>query len=206
VATHPELPATRLLVEQAQAGDQDAFAQLYRRFVPRVRGLVAVRMGRVLADFVDAEDLVQETLAAAFTRLKSFRTDQADASFACWLARLVERRIQDHWRARGARKRGGGKVARMADLRTTARERAVASAADPSPSRALQQRELAREVEGALLTLGERYRIAVYCRLVLDMEFAAIAEEMGLKNAATACALFHKATARLAARLGRSWP
>ena len=209
MVTPPQAPQpspTRHLVQQAQAGDQEAFAQLYRRFAPRVRGLVALRMGRVLADFVDAEDLVQETLAEAFTRLERFRADDADGSFACWLARLVERRVQDHWRARGAKKRGAGRVVRMADLRTTARERAVASAPEPSPSRELQQREMARQIEAALLTLGERHRVAVYCRLVLGMEFAAIAQEMGLKNAATACALFHKATVRLASRLGRARP
>ena len=202
----PSTPVTRTLIAQAQAGDQAAFTQLYRRFAPQVRGLAALRLGRALADFVAVEDVVQETLAEAFTRLDRFAVEQADASFSCWLARLVERRIKDHWRARGAGKRGGGQVARMADLRTTVREQAVAGGREPSPSRVLAQRELAARIEDAMLALGERYRVVVYCRLVLHMEFAAIATEMGLKNAATACALFHKATTRLAARLGRALP
>jgi RNA polymerase sigma-70 factor (ECF subfamily) len=199
---HPE-PPTRLLIERARGGDQEAFADLHRRFAPRVRGMVALRLGKPLTDFVDADDLVQETLAEAFTRLDRFRSDQQDGGFACWLARLVERRVRDQWRARGAQKRGGGNVSRLGDLRTTARARAEPAAGDPSPSAALAQRELVRGVEAALLGLSERYRVVVYCRLILDMEFAAIAQEMNLRNAATACALFHKATARLAARLGR---
>ena len=87
----PSTPVTRTLIAQAQAGDQAAFAQLYRRFVPQVRGLAALRLGRALADFVAVEDVVQETLAEAFTRLDRFAVEQADASFSCWLARLVER-------------------------------------------------------------------------------------------------------------------
>lgn len=203
---------TRALVQRAQAGDQAAFADLHRRFAPRVRGLVAVRMGRALAEFVAHEDVVHETLAAAFAQLGSFDATRDDASFACWLAHLVERRLGDHARAQRADKRGGGRALRMADLRTTQLQRSDAPAPGPSPSQAVQQREIGQAIETALLTLSERYRVVVYCRLVLTMDFAAIAEFMALANAATACALFHKATARLAARLTRAgfdprrWP
>ncbi|MEZ5965107.1 MAG: sigma-70 family RNA polymerase sigma factor [Planctomycetota bacterium] len=202
MSTSSEQP-TRVLIHRARSGDQDAYASLHGRFAARVRGLVAVRMGHGLADFVAAEDLVQEVLAEAFTGLDRFRSEQADASFVCWLARLVERRVRDQWRARGADKRGGGRVRRMSDLRTTRVRAAEPSAREPSPSHDLRQREVGQELEAALLRLGARARVVVYCRLVLDMDFVAIAAEMGLKNAATARAAFHKAVARLEAWMPR---
>lgn len=194
----PSQPPTRILIDRARGGDQDAFASLHGRFAARVRGLVALRMGRSLDDFVAAEDVVQEVLAEAFAGLEHFGRDQPDASFVCWLARLAERRVRDHWRARVAGKRGGGRVRRLSDLRTTQVRAADGPAREPSPSVELQRRETGLRLEAALLRLGERARVVVYCRLVLEMDFAAIAAEMGLENAATACAMFHRATKRLA--------
>jgi RNA polymerase sigma factor (sigma-70 family) len=195
-------PSTELLLASARAGDDDAFTSLHARFAPRVRGLVALRMGRTLADFVAVEDIVQETLAEAFLRLDRFPAGTAQGEFVCWLARLAERRVRGAWRARAALKRGAGRVSRMGDLRTTEQRAAEPSGRDPSPSRVLRDVEAGAQLEAALLRLGARYRVVVYCRLVLEMEFAAIAAAMGLKNPATACALFHKATTRLAQRLG----
>jgi DNA-directed RNA polymerase specialized sigma24 family protein len=59
--------AARLL-ERARAGEQDAFAELTDRFRPELH----VHCYRIVGSVQDAEDLVQETLLAAWRGLEGF--------------------------------------------------------------------------------------------------------------------------------------
>lgn len=66
----------------AQAGDNDAFAQLVQRY-----SADAFRTAfMVLRDRGEVEDVVQEAFLACFRKIKSFRID---SSFKTWLYRIV---------------------------------------------------------------------------------------------------------------------
>ena len=52
-------------------------------------------------------------------------------------------------------------------------------------------------LERALLTLPDKQRQIVYCRLVLEMSFAEIAVALAVDNVDSVRAQFHKATAQL---------
>jgi RNA polymerase sigma-70 factor (ECF subfamily) len=67
---------------RAQAGDTDAFSQLYSRHKKRV---LAICM-RMVRDFSLAEDLTQETFLQLHRKLASFRGDSA---FTTWLHRMT---------------------------------------------------------------------------------------------------------------------
>ena len=95
---------------------------------------------------------------------------------------------------------------RLADLGETTVARHERSSDHTSPPSAAAAREQATTLEAALLQLSERYREVVYHRMVLDLPWAEVAAAMELKNGESARALHHKATARLAALLGRSGP
>ena len=69
-------------VRRAQAGDQDAFAALYREHAGRVYALCL----RLAGDTVRAEELTQDVFVRAWDRLESFRGDSA---FGSWLYRLA---------------------------------------------------------------------------------------------------------------------
>ena len=72
----------RELVEQAQAGDRDAFAVLARASADRMFAIAY----RILRDFGRAEDAVQQTLVIAWRQLPGLRDpDRFDA----WLYRLL---------------------------------------------------------------------------------------------------------------------
>lgn len=70
------------LVERAQAGDIEAFEQLYRREVGRVYALCL----RLTADTVRARELTQTVFVRAWDRLGSFR---GDSQVSSWLHRIA---------------------------------------------------------------------------------------------------------------------
>ena len=188
------------LLRRARGGDGAAAGDLFARYAPRVRGLVAVRMGRSLLDLVDSDDIVQEALAIAFQKLDQFEP-HSEGSFICWLAAIAESRVTNAYRAQQTEKRGGGQVQRRADLGMTTLSAVGGADPGPSPSQAFAQGELDPGLERALLGLGDPLRQIVYCKLVLDMEHGEIAEQLGLASADSARAMFHKALARLRQRL-----
>lgn len=87
------------LVERAQAGEMEAFEELYRREVGRVYALCL----RLTSDTVHARELTQTVFVKAWDRLGSFR---GDAKLSSWLHRiavnemLVEARSDRRRRAR----------------------------------------------------------------------------------------------------------
>ena len=57
------------LVQAAQGGDRQALEDLFTRYLPRVRQIVSLRMGRRLTKFVEFEDVTQESLLKIFNGL-----------------------------------------------------------------------------------------------------------------------------------------
>jgi RNA polymerase sigma-70 factor (ECF subfamily) len=84
------------LLERARAGEQRAFAELTGSF----RGELQLHCYRIVGSVADAEDLVQETLLAAWRGLDGF---EARASMRTWLYRIATNRCLNHVRDRGRR-------------------------------------------------------------------------------------------------------
>ena len=76
------MPTTAHVLQQAQHGDEDAFAHL----VTPYRRELHVHCYRMLGSFDDAEDALQDTLLAAWRGIGGFR---AEASVRTWLYRLA---------------------------------------------------------------------------------------------------------------------
>lgn len=78
------------LVELAQHGDREAFAQLYDRYVDTVFRYVYVRVGqRALA-----EDLTSETFIRAMRRINTFTWQGRD--IAAWFVTIARNLVADH--------------------------------------------------------------------------------------------------------------
>jgi RNA polymerase sigma-70 factor (ECF subfamily) len=84
------------LLDRARAGDDVAFAAL----TESLRGELQVHCYRIVGSVQDAEDLVQETLVAAWRGLEGF---QRRASLRSWLYRIATNRCLNHVRDRGRR-------------------------------------------------------------------------------------------------------
>jgi RNA polymerase sigma-70 factor (TIGR02960 family) len=83
-------------LDRARAGDQDAFRELVD---PHLREL-QVHCYRILGSVQDAEDLLQETLLAAWRGLGQFKEQ---ASLRTWLYRIATNRCLNALRDRGRR-------------------------------------------------------------------------------------------------------
>ena len=138
------------LVRSAQAGDGDAFAELYQRFARMVHGVVLARIART-----EVDDVVQDVFMAAFERLRELREP---AAFAGWLAAIARNRAADRGR-------------RLVPVQAVV-ERAT-------PSRAHQRIE-ALAILDAIRSLPEAYSETLVLRLVEGMTGEEIAERTGL--------------------------
>ena len=84
------------LLARAQAGNEAAFQAL----TEALRGELHVHCYRIVGSVQDAEDLVQETLVAAWRGLERF---EGRASLRSWLYRIATNRCLNHLRDRGRR-------------------------------------------------------------------------------------------------------
>ncbi|MCA8956947.1 MAG: sigma-70 family RNA polymerase sigma factor [Planctomycetes bacterium] len=173
----PRLEQTALLLSGAQAGDPGAAEELFRRYLPRVRRIVAARMGSRLAELVELDDILQETFLDACRSPSGWRGCTL-GSFYNWLARSVENNIADQWRRARAAKRGSMRVRHFADLGATTHREAAFAGGGETPSRVLGNRELDARLERALLLLRDEFREVVILRILCEMSFEEIAAEL----------------------------
>jgi RNA polymerase sigma-70 factor (ECF subfamily) len=85
-----------LLVVRAKAGDGDAFAQLYRRYLDDVYAFVAARLSNRQA----AEDATQTIF---FRAMQSLPTCRDDAAFPGWLYAIARNVVTDTYRSHRSR-------------------------------------------------------------------------------------------------------
>jgi RNA polymerase sigma-70 factor (ECF subfamily) len=81
------------LVSRAQAGDGEAFGQLYDRYLDVVHRYIAYRVGNASL----AEDLTSETFLRALRRITSFTWQGRD--FGAWLVTIARNLIADHFKS-----------------------------------------------------------------------------------------------------------
>jgi len=84
------------LVVRCQAGDVEAFGELYRHHSPRIFALVC----RMSGSTETGEDLLQEIFLQAHRKIRSFK---GDSSVGTWLYRLAINHCLDFVRSRQAR-------------------------------------------------------------------------------------------------------
>ncbi len=177
--------STLSLVQSAQGGDRQALEQLFSRYLPRVRQIVAFRLGYRLEDFATYEDLVQEGLAQAFRNLERFE-QRSEGSFRNWIASCVANTVSSHFRKAHAAKRGGGKVRPFSSYESEDVSVIVFEGKDPSPSTLYSRKEMLAKVEDAMLRMKEHQREAIVLRLFCEMSYDEVAETMGFSEEATA--------------------
>jgi len=84
---------TRRLLEQARAGERQAFEELFRRHRAFVRQVVDLRLDDRLRARVDPSDIVQETHMEAFRKLPDY-LEREPMPFRLWLRSTAYDRLQ----------------------------------------------------------------------------------------------------------------
>ena len=150
--------ALEILVEEARAGDRQAFSQIVRRLMPQVTALTY----RMTGDRDTALDLAQETFVAAWEKLDSYR---AEAGIAGWLYRIATNKTLNHIKSK----------ARFATESMVTEP--AASEASSSPEQLLRRKELAERVHRFMLGLPPQQRAIFELRFYKGMSFDEIAGE-----------------------------
>jgi RNA polymerase sigma-70 factor, ECF subfamily len=160
---NPSTEANALLVQRARQGDARAFEQLARG-VERPLYRLAVRM----VGHVDAEDVVQDALLAAWRSLASFE----GSSFRAWIFRIATNRALDRLRSR--RRHPELPLDPPAE---ESDERSWAEPAAPGPELAdiAADREALGVVEEALATLPAEQRAVLLLRDIEGFAYEEIA-------------------------------
>jgi len=194
MAETPSFEQTVLLVQRAQADDHEALEQLFQRYLPRVRRIASLRLGTRQHQLLDVDDVTQEAMTDAFRSLTKFDV-RSDATFLCWLSKLVENRIRMALRQGRAQKRGGGKERRFADAPDSLRESGLLGNLT-TPSRHAIASELDEALVTALQQLSERERELIIQRFHCRMSYEEIAQELELSGADVARASYNRALAK----------
>lgn len=169
------------ILSAAVAGDESAFALLYRDTQPRLRRYAWALVGQ------DADDVTAEAWLQIAQDLRSFRGD-ADG-FRAWAARIVRNRAIDHVRAQ-----------RRRPVELTDRDEALDSADSNASDEALDRVSTYRAVS-LIAQLPRDQAEAVLLRVVVGLDSARAGEVLG-KSAVAVRVAAHRGLKTLAKRLG----
>lgn len=145
------------LIARCRDGDEQAFGELVDRFRDLVHGLV----WRLARDRNEVDDLAQEVFVRVHRGLPYFR---GEARLSTWIYRVAANVCQE----------ANGRAVRRA---------AVPLDAAPEPGgrdRAFDELAMRDEVQKALETLPEHYRLVIAAHYLQGVQYEALAEAMGV--------------------------
>jgi RNA polymerase sigma-70 factor (ECF subfamily) len=169
----------RALVERART-DPSAFAELYRRYLPRVHAFAYRRTGVVEV----AEDITSAAFERALRNLGSFRWQAG--GFGPWLFRIVSNELADHYR----------RVGRATSGRATAAAADIHGTGPRDPADELAARDAANRLLAAMDTLNPRYQRALELRYLAGLTPEEAAAALGTSRA-TMAVVVHRAARAL---------
>ena len=189
-------PQTSLqtLVQEAQAGDPEAFSGLVDRCTERVESTIRKHLSASLRDKLDIQDLAQETFIRAWQALEEFQWE-AEGAFWSWLTTVVRSVVQMEARRLRAKKRDAkGQVSLQQHMRTPGG--GIGEIADlvrksiTSPSQALCRDERFERLREAMRQLPSDYRKVVYLVHVRGLHTDEVARRMERTPGAVSTALY----------------
>lgn len=156
----------RALVELAKQGDKQAFASLYRTYLPTVYKFIYYRLN---GNKALAEDLTGEVFLRALRKIGDYQVTGAD--FGAWLVRIARNLIYDH--AKSAR-------ARLEQLADETPEDACGTTetTEHLVVEGLEQREVVAAIE----KLSPDQRDVIVMRFLNGWEVSEVAEALGKKE------------------------
>jgi RNA polymerase sigma-70 factor (ECF subfamily) len=171
-----------LAVQEAQAGNHDAFRSLVERHSHSLFRLAY----RMTGNEQDAEEVVQETFLRAYRRIGQF---ESRANFGTWIYRIGVNCALDLLRNRQRH------AANVLDPPLPEDSSPVElldgfSAAGPSPEQAAWSAQIGAQVRQALAALSANERAAFVMRHCEGLSIEEIAAALGLRTSATKNSIF----------------
>lgn len=191
----PDSADTDALLRRAEAGDPEAFEELFARHRDFLRLVVRLRMDARVQARVDPSDVVQETQFEAFRRLRDF-LGRRPMPFRLWLRKTAqERLLKVQRRHLEADRRSAGREVPLPERSSVALAGRL-FAGGSSPSRRLDRSETARSVREAVARLPDTDREVLLMRNFEGLSNQEVAYLLGL-DPATASKRHGRALLRL---------
>ena len=188
-APDPSLESTLDLVQRAKTGDREALDRLFTRSIPVLRRWASGRLPRWTRDLMDTDDLVQETVVRAVSRIGSFEP-RHEGSLQAYLRQAVMNRIRD-------------------EVRRTMRAPAPAEFPEDTPNSSASPleeaigRQAVERYEAALARLRPDDREAIVARVEMDGTYEQVAQALGKPSPDAARMAVSRALLRLAQEMSR---
>ena len=165
------------LVRRVLAGEEPAFDEFFERYFPR---LYRFALARLSGDADAAEDVAQETLCRAMSKLQTFR---AEAALFTWLCTFCRHELSALHRRRQRLGVEVELVEEAPEIRGALESLRDADRGDPEAW--ARRRELGRLVQVALDHLPARYASALEWKYVEGLTVREIAANFDLSEKAT---------------------
>jgi RNA polymerase sigma-70 factor (ECF subfamily) len=169
------------LIKLALAGQTECFTILTNRYLPAVRR----RIGSLIRNTTDADDLVQEVLLKVWRHLSTFRSE---SSFCTWMTRVATNEALQSYR----RERRRPICQARSDFDTFA-------SSNESPLQSLTRAEATQVVRKAVIELPAKYRQILILREFEQFTVRETAQSLQLSIPAVKTRLFRARLMLLAA-------
>ncbi len=159
------------------AGSEDAFTELYRRALPKIR-TVLLREGLAEQDF---EDVYNATMFSVWKSCPNYESDGTEDTALNWMFKIAGRRYTDFIRQQSGRnKRGGKRSPGRGRLKITSNLGDM-SDPNPSPSEAFEIVVLGKECRAAISRLSGEQSFALSMNM-RDAAMKEVAAEQGIPH------------------------
>ncbi len=169
--TFKEIPDADLIA-QAQAGQLEAFGELYHRYMAKIYRYIRSRVGSER----DAEDLTGVVFLNAFQALGSYK--ERGAPFGAYLYRVARNKIVDHYR-------------NQPEPDPLHEQENLLPGTEDTEARVMQAEDI-QEIRAAIRKLPENYQEIIRLRVLMELPTEEIGRWMG-KKPSNVRVLLHRA-------------
>ena len=187
--TPPDAASSQELLARARDGDRQALDRLFERYMPLLRRWAAGRLPRFVREFVDTDDMIQDTVMGTLRNVQTF-VPRRDGALGAYLRQALQNRIRDEIRRVQARPRRG-------DLASDARDHGASPLEEALGGAAL------RRYEEALRRLTDEERELILSRIEMGMSYEEVALATGKPTPDAARMAVGRALVRLATEMGQ---
>lgn len=153
------------LARMVQQGDQEAFAELVRRYEKQIFSLAY----RLIGDYDEAADLAQEAFLRIYQMIHRYDPEK---KFFSWMYRVAQNTCLN------ARERRPNNVVPVERAEEYFGDTAAGEAAEPEKD--YLNREIRRNIDRAISELPDNYRDIIYLRYIEDLSYQQIADALSL--------------------------
>ena len=180
-----ERPGQPDLLAEARRGNPEAFTEMVSPYMP----VLYRRARRLTGNVADAEDVGQEALLKAWSRLEQFsgKQDEFGGDFRAWISRIGANSSIDL-----LRQRRDSKLVSLEERRSPDEETLGSgfAAREQNPEELCARREMGRLLADAIVTLPPDLRRTCLLRDVLHYSTQEVADRLGISVVAVRLRLF----------------